>query len=140
MKRQWLGLAFVIGCASHERHVEVAEPVERWAADRARIFAAAEEAMRVHAVIDVSDERGRVLRGHMGPYVVKIVVPVDVAQAEIRCSRADEWSAAAIRRDAREREAVAAAEGQVSARSCVDTLERAIESRLDDGPPTSSPR
>ena len=140
MKRRWVSLAFVIGCASHERHAEVVEPVELWEADRARIFAAAEEAMRVHAVIEMSDERGRVLRGHMGPYVVKIIVPVDVAQAEIRCSHADEWSAAAIRRDARERETVAAAEDQLTAESCVGTLERAIEAPLADGSATSSPR
>ncbi len=71
---------------------------------------------------------------------MKIIVPVDVAQAEIRCSHADEWSAAAIRRDARERETVAAAEDQLTAESCVGTLERAIEARLDDGSATSSPR
>jgi hypothetical protein len=134
LRRRWLIAAVLEGCSTHERHTPSAEPVALWEADRARIFTAAEEAMRLHAVIGVSDERSRLLRGHMGPYAVKIEVPVDVARAEIRCSREGEWSAAAIRREALEGDAAAAADGPLTAAACVTTLKRAIESRLEDPP------
>jgi hypothetical protein len=121
----------LVGCSS-TAHESRSEPVELWEVDRARIFQAAEEAMRLHAQLEISDERGRLLRGHMGPYAVKITVPADAADAEIRCSREDEWSAAAIRRRHGQQEPAVPprAEGRLTAESCVRTLQQEIDFRL----------
>ncbi len=127
----WIGAVLLAGCSSTASDSHPAAAMEVSGPDGAVIFQAAEDAMRAQAQIEMSDARGRVLKGHMGPYAVKIVVPPDVSRAEIRCDREGEWSAGAIRRRTEGEPAPVSTSGQqLTAESCVRDLQNAIESRL----------